>query len=140
MRTTCARSATGKERRVDPQIIVGLLVDRGGSPLQVGCWEGDRAETTTIIPVVEAFQAAHGIEELVVALMPACSRRPTWRPLDEARLRFIVGARQVRSHYLVGGLGWSGAGPVAVGTGVLPLSSNDPGGESHLRQPGAGDR
>ena len=26
-----------KERRVDPQIIVGLLVDRAGFPLQVGC-------------------------------------------------------------------------------------------------------
>ena len=26
------------------------------------------------------------------------------------------------------------------GHDVLPLSSNDPGGESHLRQPGAGDR
>ena len=55
-----------KERRVDPQVIVGLLVDRRGFPLQVGCWEGNKAETTTIIPVVEAFQAAHGIEELVI--------------------------------------------------------------------------
>ena len=42
--------------------------------------------------------------------------------------------------YLVGGPGWSGAGPVAVGAGVLLLSVDDPGGESHLRQPGAGDR
>jgi len=45
-----------------------------------------------------------------------------------------------RARYLVGGPGWSGAGPVAVGTGVLPLSLDDPGGESHPRQPGAGDR
>ena len=66
MRTTCARSVTAKERRADPQVIVGLLVDRHGFPLQVGCWEGNRAETATIIPVVEAFQAAHGIEDLVV--------------------------------------------------------------------------
>ena len=29
--------------------------------------------------------------------------------------------------YLVGGPGWSGAGPAAVGTGVLPLSLDDPG-------------
>lgn len=55
-----------KERRVDPQIIVGLLVDRHGFPLQVGCWEGNKAETTTIIPIAEAFQAAHGIAELVI--------------------------------------------------------------------------
>jgi len=31
------------------------------------------------------------------------------------------------ARYLVGGPGWSGAGPVAVGTGVLPLSVDDPG-------------
>ena len=60
------RVGYSKERRVDPQIIVGLLVDRAGFPLQVGCWEGSKAETTTIVPVVEAFQSAHGTEELVV--------------------------------------------------------------------------
>ncbi|MFW0163121.1 hypothetical protein AB7V09_11255 [Actinomyces sp. SKVG-SVH-4(1)] len=60
------RVGYSKERRVDPQIIVGLLVDRRGFPLQVGCWEGSRAETTTIIPIVEAFQAAHGITDLVI--------------------------------------------------------------------------
>lgn len=32
------------------------------------------------------------------------------------------------TRYLVGGPGWSGAGPAAVGTGVLPLSVDDPGG------------
>ena len=51
------RVGYSKERRVDPQIIVGLLVDRAGFPLQVGCWEGNKAETTTIIPIVEAFRA-----------------------------------------------------------------------------------
>ena len=60
------RVGYSKERRVDPQVIVGLLVDRHGFPLQVGCWEGNKAETTTIIPIAEAFQAAHGIAELVI--------------------------------------------------------------------------
>ena len=55
-----------KERRVDPQVIVGLLVDRHGFPLQVGCWEGNKAETTTIIHIDEAFQAHHGIADLVI--------------------------------------------------------------------------
>ncbi|EJN83563.1 transposase, IS4-like family protein [Actinomyces naeslundii str. Howell 279] len=86
-----------KERRVDPQIIVGLLVDRHGFPLQVGCWEGNKAETTTIIPVVEAFQAAHGIEELVVVADAGMLSAANLKALDDARLRFIVGARQVRA-------------------------------------------
>ena len=60
------RVGYSKDRRVDPQVIVGLLVDRHGFPLQVGCWEGNKAETATIIPIAEAFQAAHGIAELVI--------------------------------------------------------------------------
>lgn len=55
-----------KERRVDPQIIVGLLVDRHGFPLEIGCWEGNKAETHTIVPIIEAFAARHEIEDLVV--------------------------------------------------------------------------
>src|SRR5690625_2316613 len=39
-----------KERRVDPQIVVGLLVDRHGFPLEIGCFEGSKAETATIVP------------------------------------------------------------------------------------------
>ena len=86
-----------KERRVDPQIIVGLLVDRHGFPLRIGCWEGNKAETTTIIPIVEAFQAAHGIEELVVVADAGMLSAANLAALDDARLRFIVGARQVRA-------------------------------------------
>lgn len=41
-----------KERRVDPQIIVGLLVDRHGFPLEIGSWEGNKTETHTIIPII----------------------------------------------------------------------------------------
>ena len=86
-----------KERRVDPQVIVGLLVDRRGFPLRIGCWEGNKAETTTIIPIVEAFQAAHGIEELVIVADAGMLSAANLTALDEARLRFIVGARQVRA-------------------------------------------
>ena len=86
-----------KERRVDPQVIVGLLVDRHGFPLQVGCWEGNKAETATIVPIVEAFQSAHGIEELVIVADAGMLSATNLKSLHEARLRFIVGARQVRA-------------------------------------------
>ena len=86
-----------KERRVDPQIIVGLLVDRRGFPLRIGCWEGSKAETTTIIPIVEAFQAAHGIEELVIVADAGMLSAANLTALDDARLRFIVGARTTRA-------------------------------------------
>ena len=86
-----------KERRVDPQIIVGLLVDRHGFPLQVGCWEGNKAETTTIIPIAEAFQAAHGIEDLIIVADAGMLSAANLTALDDARLRFIVGARTTRA-------------------------------------------
>ena len=85
-----------KERRVDPQVIVGLLVDRHGFPLQVGCWEGNKAETATIIPIVEAFQAAK-VEPLVVVADAGMLSASNLSALDEARLRFIVGARTTRA-------------------------------------------
>ena len=91
------RVGYSKERRVDPQIIVGLLVDRAGFPLQVGCWEGNKAETTTIIPVVEAFQAAHGIEDLIIVADAGMLSAANLKSLHEARLRFIVGARTTRA-------------------------------------------
>ena len=55
-----------KERRVDPQITIGLLVDRSGFPLDLHVFEGNRAETTTLIPVNQAFQARHRVGDLVL--------------------------------------------------------------------------
>ena len=91
------RVGYSKERRVDPQVIVGLLVDRRGFPLRIGCWEGNKAETTTIIPVVEAFQAAHGIEDLIIVADAGMLSAANLTTLDDARLRFIVGARTTRA-------------------------------------------
>ena len=91
------RVGYSKDRRVDPQIIVGLLVDRRGFPLRIGCWEGNKAETSTIIPIAEAFQAAHGIADLVVVADAGMLSATNLAALDEARLRFIIGAHQVRA-------------------------------------------
>lgn len=85
-----------KERRAGPQVIVGLLVDRAGFPLQIGCWEGSKAETTTLIPVIEDFRTAAGIEHLVVAdagMLSATSPQA----LDEAGLGFIMGSRMTKA-------------------------------------------
>jgi hypothetical protein len=55
-----------KERRIDPQIVVGLLVDRTGFPLEIGCFEGNTAETTTLVPIITAFQARHDLTDTPV--------------------------------------------------------------------------
>ena len=55
-----------KERRVDPQIQVGLLVDPSGFPLEVCCFEGNKAETKTLLPVLTAFAERHQVRDMVV--------------------------------------------------------------------------
>src|SRR5690606_12048676 len=86
-----------KERRVDPQNVVGLLVDRRGFPLEIGCFEGNRAETTTIVPVIESFQARHGIADMVIVADAGMLSLANLRQLDEAGLRFIVGSRVTKA-------------------------------------------
>jgi hypothetical protein len=86
-----------KERRVDPQIVVGLLVDRQGFPLEIGCFEGNKAETLTIVPIVKAFQARHGITDMVVVADAGMLASGNLRELDDAGLRFIVGSRVTKA-------------------------------------------
>ncbi|GAA4286868.1 hypothetical protein GCM10022262_12270 [Georgenia daeguensis] len=88
-----------KERRVDPQIVVWLLVDRQGFPLDIGCWKGNTAEQTTVIPIVRAFQARHGIEDMVVVADAGMLSAENLRQLDEANLRFIVGSRVSKARW-----------------------------------------
>lgn len=86
-----------KERRVDPQIVVGLLVDRGGFPLEIGCFEGSKAETLTIVPIVRQFQERHQIADMVVVADAGMLSSSNLRDLDEAGLRFIVGSRVTKA-------------------------------------------
>lgn len=86
-----------KERRVDPQIVVGLLVDRHGFPLEIGCFEGNKAETLTIVPLVKAFADRHGIADMVVVADAGMLSSSNLRDLDDAGLRFIVGSRVTKA-------------------------------------------
>jgi hypothetical protein len=88
-----------KERRVDPQIVVGLLVDRSGFPLEVGCFEGNTGETTTIVPIVTSFLERHGLAgtPLVVAADAGMLSGANLKALDELGLSFIVGSRVTKA-------------------------------------------
>jgi hypothetical protein len=56
-----------KERRLEPQITIGLLTDATGVPLTVEALEGNKAETLTMIPTITAFMAAHLSDVTMVA-------------------------------------------------------------------------
>jgi hypothetical protein len=86
-----------KERRVDPQIVVGLLVDRKGFPLEIGCFEGNKAEKHTILPIVDQFRARHSTENLAVVADAGMLSAANLAALDTAGCKFIVGSRLTKA-------------------------------------------
>jgi transposase len=93
------RVGMSKERRVDPQIQVGLLVDPAGFPLEVHCFEGNTAETNTLIPVLEAFQQRHGVTDMVVVADAGMLSAANLNALEDAGFGFIVGSRISKAPY-----------------------------------------
>ena len=82
-----------KERRVDPQITVGLLVARDGFPLDLHVFEGNKAETKTLIPVINAFQERHQVSDMVVVADAGMLSAANLNALEDAGLSFIVASR-----------------------------------------------
>ncbi len=86
-----------KERRVDPQVQVGLLVDPSGFPLEVHCFEGNTAETSTLLPVLEAFRERHQGAGLVADAGMLSAKN--LNAIEDARLSIIVGSRISKAPY-----------------------------------------
>jgi transposase len=82
-----------KERRLEPQITVGLLTDGSGFPLMVHAFEGNRAETTTMLPVLRAFLDVHQLTEVTVVADAGMVSEANKRAIEAAGLSFILGAR-----------------------------------------------
>ena len=77
---------------MDPQILVGLLVDAGGFPLEVHAFPGNKGETLTLLPVLDAFRARHGVEELVVVADAGMLSAANLNAVEDAGFGFIVGS------------------------------------------------
>ena len=75
---------------MEPQITVGLLTDVRGFPLQVHAFDGNTAETKTILPVIQAFAAAHGLPEVTVVADAGMLSEANLKDLEDAGLTFIV--------------------------------------------------
>ena len=84
-----------KERRVDPQILVGLLVDQVGFPLEVHAFEGNRGETTTLLPVLNGFRKRYGNSDVVVVADAGMLSASNLNALEDAGFDFIVASRRV---------------------------------------------
>jgi hypothetical protein len=60
-------------------------------------FEGNKAETTTMVPTLQALQKAHGITDITAGMVSAGNQQK----LEEAGLSFILGARIPEVPYAV---------------------------------------
>src|SRR4051794_5373037 len=86
-------SGFSKERRLEPQITIGLLTDAAGFPLMVHAFEGNKAETTTLLPTIGAFMDAHRLDDVTVVADAGMVSARNQRAIEDAGLSFILGAR-----------------------------------------------
>ena len=92
-----------KEHRASPQVQAGLLADPGGFPLEVHLFEGNKAETTTFIPVLSPFAQRHGVRDMGVVADAGMLSAANLNALEDAGFGFIVGSRITRAPYDLAG-------------------------------------
>jgi hypothetical protein len=86
-------SGFSKERRLEPQITIGLLTGADGFPLMISAFEGNRAETRTMLPVIRSFMAAHDLPDVTVVADAGMVSEANQKQIEAAGLSFILGAK-----------------------------------------------
>jgi transposase len=71
----------------------------GGFPLEVHLFEGNKAETATLIPVLSAFAQRHGVRDMVVVADAGMLSAANLNALEDAGFGFIVGSRITKAPY-----------------------------------------
>ena len=94
-------SGFSKERRLEPQITIGLLAGADGFPLMVSAFEGNRAETKTMLPVIESFMAAHQLPDVTVVADAGMISEANQKDIEAAGLSFILGMKIPLVPYVV---------------------------------------
>lgn len=94
-------SGFSKERRLEPQITIGLLTDAAGFPLMVNAFEGNRAETTTMLPSIRSFMAAHQLPDITIVADAGMVSEANMKAIEAEGLSFILGAKIPKVPYVI---------------------------------------
>jgi Transposase DDE domain len=94
-------SGFSKERRLEPQITIGLLTDAAGFPLMINAFEGNKAETTTMLPTIKAFMAVHRLHDVVIVADAGMISENNMKEIEAAGLSFILGMKIPDVPYVV---------------------------------------
>jgi hypothetical protein len=82
-----------KERRLEPQITIGLLTDRSGYPLGLHAFEGNKAETKTMLPVITDFLADFPVQHVTVVADAGMLSLQNRNQILDAGLSYIIGQK-----------------------------------------------
>lgn len=113
-----------KERRLEPQITVGLLTDASGFPLMVEAFEGNKAETLTMMPTLRRFMAAHHLTDVTVVADAGMISADNKKAIEDAGLSFILGDKIPSVPYLISK--WHKDNPDSVPPNGLVLTQSWP--------------
>ncbi len=91
-----------KERRLEPQITIGLLTDQAGFPLMLSAFEGNKAETKTLLPVIRQFMAAHRLPDVTVVADAGMISDANMKAIEAEGLSFILGMKVPDVPYVIG--------------------------------------
>jgi Transposase DDE domain len=121
-----------KERRLEPQITIGLLTDSTGFPLAVEAFEGNKAETATMVPTLQAFMTAHRLTDITVVADAGMLSEANKKAIERAGLGFILGNRISTVPYVIDR--WRAKNPDAEVPDQLILTQPWPAGPTDQRR------
>jgi transposase len=80
-------------RPTQPQILVGLVVNKEGFPVAYDLFSGNTFEGHTLIPIIQNFKKKYNIKNLTVIADAAMISADNIDKLKAAKIDYIVGAR-----------------------------------------------
>ena len=108
-----------------------LLTDATGFPLAVQAFEGNKAETATMVPTLQAFMAAHQLTDITVVADAGMLSEANKTAIEAAGLGFILGNRISHIPYVIDE--WRKHNPDTDTPDALTLTQPWPGGANSTR-------
>lgn len=88
------RNGFSKDNKINqPQILIGLVVDKTGFPIYYDIFKGNIFEGKTIIPVIIAIKENYHIERFTVVADAGMLSAKNLEDLEEQGVSYVVGAR-----------------------------------------------
>lgn len=76
-----------------PQVVLGLLVSKGGYPLSYAVFNGSQYEGRTMLPVVEDFVQRFNLDDFIIVADSGLMSQSNIALLESGNYKYIIGAR-----------------------------------------------